>query len=396
LGVVNVAQQFANGYAFLRPNQPVNGGIVNEVRISGQSSIEGAAGNPVLTASLAFPATTPITVTVVAIGGTALNADIGALAAAGTTHTFNFAVGDTTRTLAIPIIDDNFAEPIEDFNFRIVSASGAVISRTQNVGTISIVDDDTPAIVSIGPSTRQTVAEGNDVIFDITLDRPVAQGVTITYRVEGVGQSQVDRATITDANALNDVTVPGVFDPLTGIGSLTLPPNGLTGNILLQVIDDTRVEFSEGVRVTIIGASGSVRIDPNNLLAEATITSDDRATLSVVNAAVAFDEGDANAGFQVQLDRPVPTLFSVILQYAGPAQQRPAGANAGGDYAVAASTSYPANSVAAETFVTPTFVNTAQTTDTSFTVTLGGVTSSLVDIDTNNNQVVVTINNTNP
>ncbi|HEX8456854.1 MAG TPA: carboxypeptidase regulatory-like domain-containing protein [Pyrinomonadaceae bacterium] len=60
-----------------------------------------------------------------------------------TVGTLNFAAGETTKTINVPLIDDGHAEGAETFQLRLSNPSGAVLGAT-DAATITIQDNDTP------------------------------------------------------------------------------------------------------------------------------------------------------------------------------------------------------------------------------------------------------------
>ncbi|MEH1923666.1 PA14 domain-containing protein [Nostoc sp.] len=66
--------------------------------------------------------------------------------------TLSFAVGQTTKTIVIPIIDDNIGESNETFSLRYSNAVGVQLTNTQS--TITIIDNDS------GNFALDTVASG--------------------------------------------------------------------------------------------------------------------------------------------------------------------------------------------------------------------------------------------
>jgi hypothetical protein len=60
---------------------------------------------------------------------------------ATTTGTLQFAAGETSKTLSVPIIDDGHAEGSETFQLRLSNPQGATLGET-NVTTITIIDND--------------------------------------------------------------------------------------------------------------------------------------------------------------------------------------------------------------------------------------------------------------
>ncbi|WP_298521257.1 hypothetical protein, partial [uncultured Kordia sp.] len=65
-----------------------------------------------------------------------------------TTVTATIPAGQTTVDVSIPITDDTIGEPTEDFSVNGTVTSGNT-SNTNDSGTVTITDNDTPAM-SVG------------------------------------------------------------------------------------------------------------------------------------------------------------------------------------------------------------------------------------------------------
>lgn len=105
---------------------------------------EGHSGTSqaLLTVSLSSPSAKPITVDYETIAGTAaVNSDF--LYAQGS---LSFAPGDVARTILIGVIGDTVSEPNETFQVRLSNQLQAVMG--DNIGIVTVIDDDTPLVVT--------------------------------------------------------------------------------------------------------------------------------------------------------------------------------------------------------------------------------------------------------
>ncbi|MDB5721113.1 MAG: hypothetical protein JWP15_1731 [Alphaproteobacteria bacterium] len=113
---------------------------VNDVAIAeGQNGISYAN----FTINLDKPATTAVTIDYATSGGTA-TAGSDYLGVSGT---LTFAVGETSKTVSVPIVGDTIAELNETFTVNLSNASGATIGDAQGVATIT--NDDSPAYFAL-------------------------------------------------------------------------------------------------------------------------------------------------------------------------------------------------------------------------------------------------------
>jgi hypothetical protein len=91
----------------------------------------------------------------------------------------DFADGETTKNITIPLTNDSVAEPTEAFNITLSSPTGGAVLGATKVINVVIGDDDAPTI-SINDVQ---VAEGNsgttNATFTISLNRPTFKVVTV-------------------------------------------------------------------------------------------------------------------------------------------------------------------------------------------------------------------------
>jgi hypothetical protein len=58
-----------------------------------------------------------------------------------TVGTLHFAIGETSKNISIPIIDDSYAEGSETFSFTLSNPTGAALG-TPSTATVTIMDND--------------------------------------------------------------------------------------------------------------------------------------------------------------------------------------------------------------------------------------------------------------
>ena len=148
---------------------------VDEADITGLSVAEGDAGGRNFVATVRLLGATNRAVSVdfnTSTGGSAtLNADY-----VGTSGTLNFAPGEDTREIVIPILGDTIDEFNETFSVVFSNPQGATPAIPSF--TVSILDDDEPPTISV---TDLTVSEGPSAkaVFTIRLSQPTGKGATV-------------------------------------------------------------------------------------------------------------------------------------------------------------------------------------------------------------------------
>src|SRR5262249_48027268 len=138
---------------------------------------EGASGtrNAVFPVTPSAPAPASVTVRYATANGSAL-AGSDYTASSGT---LSFAPGESSKTVAVPVLGDLAIEADETFTMALSSAANAVIGRA--VGTATIRNDDSPA-VSIGDATVTEGTSGTrNAAFTVPLSAPSLQTVSVTY-----------------------------------------------------------------------------------------------------------------------------------------------------------------------------------------------------------------------
>ena len=141
-----------NGLSLTKPSTKPILSINNVTVVEGQTSPQ----NAVLTVTLSAASTTPVTVqyeTQSLYSG--LNDFTTAIP--GNDYTFSsgtltFAAGQLTKTISIPILNDNESESDEIFNVKLSNPTGAVLVPGQGTGTVTISDTLQASVTTILPA----------------------------------------------------------------------------------------------------------------------------------------------------------------------------------------------------------------------------------------------------
>ncbi|MBD2259218.1 glycoside hydrolase family 9 protein [Pseudanabaena sp. FACHB-2040] len=178
--------------------------------------------------------------------------------------TLTFAPGETSKNIAIPILNDTRIEPTQTFKVLLSNASQAKILDSQGIGTI--LDNDTaapaptptpapapaptpaptptPATVLPGLSIgNATLAEGAlsangtaSALFKVSLSKASSQSVTVGYATQ------------------SDSAIAGQ-DFTAKQGTLTFAPGETSKDIAISILNDTLVEPTETFKVVLSDAS---------------------------------------------------------------------------------------------------------------------------------------------
>jgi uncharacterized protein (TIGR03118 family) len=122
------------------------------------SSVSETAGSADITVTRTGDLTVPSSVNYSTFDGTATQGSDYLLASG----TLNFAVGDTSKTFTILVIDDAFVESDETVNLVLSNPTGASLGST-GTATLTITDNDTSAISPVQRTFISTLNGGNEV-----------------------------------------------------------------------------------------------------------------------------------------------------------------------------------------------------------------------------------------
>ena len=190
-----------------------------------------------------------------------------------TSGTLNFAPGELTKTIAVPILDDSLNELTETFLLNLHHPVNAAIMKAQ--GTGSITDSDPVPTVTLN---NVSVLEGNSgtaqANFGVTLSSPSGKLIQLTYST-----ADMSATAGSDYQAASNVTLN--IGAGSSSASISIPVNGDTA---IEPDETFALNISNPVNATISGAS-----------ATGTILDDDGLKLLLessgpnVNQAAAFD-----------------------------------------------------------------------------------------------------------
>ncbi len=180
--------------------------------------------------------------------------------------TVNFLDGETSKTVTIPIVNDNILEPDETVNLTLTNPGGGATLATRTTATLTIINDDTPSqgILSFS-NTSYSVGEDGIPVAAVTINRAGGSAGAVSVRVNlangsATAPSDYNNAPITINFATGEtsktVTIPIVNDTAVETTetinlSLSNPTGGATlgaqTTAILNIIDDeTVIDFSAG------------------------------------------------------------------------------------------------------------------------------------------------------
>ena len=202
--------------------------------------LEGDSGTDALqfAVSLSAPATGPVSVHYATSDGTA-TAGTDYVAVSGT---LSFGVGETKKTVYVPVPGDTEIEPNETLTLALSDPVGATLPAFASTATGVIVDDDANDFsvwLSIGSIS---VDEGNIGTTPATL--------TVALSEASADPVSVDWAT-------SDGTAVAGADYAAASGTLDFAPGETEKSIVIDIIDDLAIEPDETFTVTLSDATGA-------------------------------------------------------------------------------------------------------------------------------------------
>jgi hypothetical protein len=185
-------------------------------------------------------------------GALAVSYTISGTAAAGDyspmlTGSVQIPAGETSVTIVVTPVDDNVAEGSETLILTI-SVNAAYAIGASGSATVTISDNDLPAVNIQATDPNAAEAGSNSGEFTISRTGPTTAALTVVYNVTGTA-SQSD------------------YNPILS-GSVVIPAGSVSTTIVITPVDDAIDEANETVILT-LGTSGLYTVGANN---SATVT----------------------------------------------------------------------------------------------------------------------------
>ncbi|CAN5754676.1 hypothetical protein BH10CHL1_BH10CHL1_39540 [soil metagenome] len=249
------------------------------------SVIEGG-GTAIITVTLSSPSQTPVSVNYATSNGTAI--EPGDYTA--TSGTLNFAAGETSKTFAVPVIDNITINANKTVSLTLSSPTNASLGA-QTTATLTIIDEESPSTAQFSVasySVAENVVGGNATIT-VILNKASATPLSVDY-------------------ATSNGTATAGSDYTAASGTLTFAVGETSKTFAVAITNDNIFEPNETVNLTLSGASASA------VPAMLTIVSDDlQPTVQFSAATYSTNEG-GTATINVTLSNPSST--SITVNYA--------------------------------------------------------------------------------
>lgn len=282
------------------------------------------------------------------------------------TGTLNFAPGETSKTISVPVVGDTADEGSSQFfNLGLYNVSGAETVDPSTYGEI-VDDDPTRSAVSFLTVDAASVTEPDtgtvNITFAVLLQPASTTAVTVNY-------------------ATSDAAAAGGSDYVVKAGTLTIPAGQTRATVAMKVNGDQLIENTEYFGLNL---SGAVNATIDDGFAYGYILDDDLLpTVSVSDATVVEgDTGDADASFAITLSEATNVVASVVWSTGNNS------AVAGSDYSTVSATAVFQPGETTQVVHVPVTGDTTDENDEVFFVYLGTVSNAAV---ANNTATVVIV-----
>ena len=152
-----------------------------------------------------------------------------------TSGTLQFAAGDTSKTIEVPLLDDDHDEGSETFKLVLSNPSGAVVTDSEATGTIRNREDATLSLIAVADAAAD---EAGTLDFVVALEPAATGTVTVDY-------------------ATADGTATAGADYTAASGTLTFRAGETAQTVSVSTAADALDEEHETVTLTLSNASGA-------------------------------------------------------------------------------------------------------------------------------------------
>jgi len=269
-----------------------------------------------------------------------------------TSGTLSWADGDTApKTFTVAILTDTVSEPNETFTVSLSAPSGGALLGTPSAATVTILDNGTPGVVSLGAAAYSVSEMGGSV--------------TITAVRTGGSLGTVG---VTFATA--DGTATAGADYTATAGTLSWAPgDSAPKTFTVGIVADALVEGNETFVVRLSSPTGGATLGSVSSTTVTIVDTPTPGTIALTTSALSVQE---NAGtVSITATRTGGSSGAVSVSYA----TSNGTATAGSDYVTASGTlSWANGDTAPKTFTVTVLNDTLVEGNETFGVTLSGPT----------------------
>ena len=213
------------------------------VTVTATGGAEG--GSPVVVTFTRSGSTTNSLAVNVTKSGTSSTGDVGTAVVTGgtwngTAVTFN--AGSSTVAVSFSVVDDTLVEGTETLVMTITSGTGYTVGSPSS-STSSIADNDVVALPTITVTSTGGAEGGSPAVITFTRSGSTSTGLTVTATMGGTAGS-------------SDLASPVVAGGTWNGPSVSFSAGSSTVTVSYSIVDDTIVEGTETLTVTLASGSG--------------------------------------------------------------------------------------------------------------------------------------------
>ena len=289
--------------------------------------------------------------------------DVTAIAGADyltATGTLIFAPAQTSRTFTVTISDDLLDEEDENVGLALAAGSNPPIGA-ENLGTITIVDDDLPPAVAFSSGGFSVDEEAGTALVTVILSAESGKTITVDYTTA-------------------DGTATAGSDYTATSGTLTFTPGILSRSLNVAISQDTADEPSETFNVTLTNPDNASLGAPSS--ASITIVDDDSPP-TVGFAGSAFDVSETAGNTSVTVTLSAASGKTITVDYT----TADGTAIAGSDYTATSGTLTFDAGQSSRAFNVPVIQDAIDETDETIALTLSNPSQATLGT----NEVTLTI-----
>ena len=340
-----------------------------QLSITAASLLEGNTGQTTasLVISLSAPSQDTVKVNYASANGTALAAKDYLT----TTGEVSFAPGETSKTIAVPVLGDTLVEGNETFRMSLSAPVNASLSSTSSA-IVTITDDDAIVVPSVS-IVGATLVEGNSGSTQATL--------TVSLSAAASKVVSVNYAT-TNGTALSG------SDYTASTGTLTFAIGETSKTFTVPVLGDTTVEANETFTISLTSPSNATLSAAAS--AVVTLSNDDVPSIAIANVSVA--EGNVGNTANVTVTLSAASTQDISVNYT----TADGTASNGSDYSATVGSLLFVAGETSKTISIPVLGDVNIESDENFTVALATPTNATLSANatatvtlTNDDQAVV-------
>jgi len=315
------------------------------------------------------------TITVTRSGGSASGVTVHYAAGDGTatagsdysstSGTLTFAAGETTKTFAVPILNDPLGEGNETVNLTLSNPTGGATLATPNAAVMTIVDDE--VVLQFSASSYSITENTTNASITVARSGPTTGAVSVGYSMSNG----------TATSGLDYTAVSGTVSLGAGVTSKTFT---------VPILGDTLDEANETVNLALSGPTGGALLGPRNT-AILTITDNDSGGALKFSVAT-YTVSEATASATVTVSRSGGTASGVTVDYV----MSNGTATAGSDYTATPGTLSFASGQTSRTFTVPILPDTLDEANETVVLTLSNPTGGATLGTTNPATLTITDN----